>query len=86
MLAYMKKTGKVEALNASGPAPKRATIEYFREHGHAKVPTEGPLSIAVPGAVDGWTELHKRYGTLELTRTPPTRSPTRATGFRFRTI
>ncbi|MGH7766915.1 MAG: gamma-glutamyltransferase family protein, partial [Candidatus Binatia bacterium] len=26
------------------------------------------LSIAVPGAVDGWTELHKRYGTLELTR------------------
>jgi len=68
VLVYMKKTGKVEALNASGPAPKRATIEYFREHGHAKVPTEGPLSIAVPGAVDGWTELHKRYGTLELPR------------------
>jgi gamma-glutamyltranspeptidase/glutathione hydrolase len=68
VLVYVKKTGKVEALNASGPAPKRATIAYFREHGHAKVPTEGPLSIAVPGAVDGWTELHKRYGTLELTR------------------
>jgi gamma-glutamyltranspeptidase/glutathione hydrolase len=67
-LVYMKKTGKVEALNASGPAPKRATIEFFRGHGHAKVPTEGPLSIAVPGAVDGWTELHKRYGTLEFPR------------------
>lgn len=67
-LVYIKKTGKVEALNASGPAPKRATIEFFREHGHAKVPTEGPLSIAVPGAVDGWTELHKRYGTLDLSR------------------
>jgi len=68
VLVYMKQTGEVEALNASGPAPKRATIEFFREHGHAKVPTEGPLSIAVPGAVDGWTELHKRYGTLDLSR------------------
>ena len=67
-LVYMRKTGKVEALNASGPAPKRATIEFFREKGHSKVPTEGPLSIAVPGAVDGWTELHGRYGTLELPR------------------
>ncbi|HEY2990001.1 MAG TPA: gamma-glutamyltransferase [Candidatus Binatia bacterium] len=68
VLVYMKKTGKVEALNASGPAPKRATIEYFRAHGHAKIPSEGPLSIAVPGAVDGWTELHHRHGTLELPR------------------
>jgi gamma-glutamyltranspeptidase / glutathione hydrolase len=67
-LVYMKKTGKVEALNASGPAPKRATIEFFREKGHTKIPSEGPLSIAVPGAVDGWTELHKKYGTLELPR------------------
>jgi gamma-glutamyltranspeptidase/glutathione hydrolase len=68
VLVYIKKTGKVEALNASGPAPKRATIEFFREHGHIKVPTEGPLSIAVPGAVDGWSELHQRYGTVELGR------------------
>ena len=67
-LVYMEKTGRVEALNASGPAPGRATIAYFREHGHAKVPTEGPLSIAVPGAVDGWTELNKRYGALEMPR------------------
>ena len=67
-LVYMGKTGKVEALNASGPAPKRATIEFFRGQGHSKVPTEGPLSIAVPGAVDGWMELHKKYGTLELPR------------------
>lgn len=68
VLVYMRKTGKVEALNASGPAPKKATIDFFREKGHTKVPTEGPLSIAVPGAVDGWMELHNRYGTLELPR------------------
>ena len=32
-LVYMKKTGKVEALNASGPAPAKASIEYFHDHG-----------------------------------------------------
>ena len=67
-LVYMKKTGKVEALNASGPAPKKATIEFYREKGFSSVPTEGPFSIAVPGAVDGWAELHRRYGSLEMTR------------------
>src|SRR5437773_10071021 len=67
-LAYMKKTGKVEALNSSGPAPAKATIEYFQEHGLKTIPQYGPLSIAVPGAVDGWLELHKKYGTKELGR------------------
>jgi gamma-glutamyltranspeptidase/glutathione hydrolase len=67
-LVYMKKTGKVEALNASGPAPKKASIEYFQSRGLKGVPVSGPLSIAVPGAVDGWLELHKRYGTKDLGR------------------
>jgi len=67
-LVYMKKSGRVGALNASGPAPERATIEMFREKGLKQVPTSGPLSIAVPGAVDGWTELHRKYGSLELSR------------------
>lgn len=67
-LVYMKKNDKVEALNASGPAPQRATIDFFRAKGMSKVPTDGPLSIAVPGAIDGWIELHQRYGTLELSR------------------
>ncbi len=67
-LVSMKKTGKVEALNSSGPAPAQATIEYFHDHGLKGIPQFGPLSIAVPGAVDGWLELHKRYGTKELDR------------------
>jgi gamma-glutamyltranspeptidase/glutathione hydrolase len=67
-LVYMKKTGKVEALNSSGPAPAQATIDYFHEHGLKAIPQFGPLSIAVPGAVDGWLELHKRYGTRDLGR------------------
>src|SRR3970040_2125833 len=67
-LVFMKKTGKVEALNSSGPAPAKASIDYFLERGLNGVPTSGPLSVAVPGAVDGWLELHKKYGTKDLTR------------------
>ncbi len=67
-LVYMKKTGKVEALNSSGPAPAKASIEYFHERGLKTIPQYGPLSIAVPGAVDGWLELHKKYGTKDLAR------------------
>jgi gamma-glutamyltranspeptidase / glutathione hydrolase len=68
VLVSMKKTGKVEALNSSGPAPAKATIDYFRGRGLKGVPQFGPLSIAVPGAVDGWLELHRKYGTQELSR------------------
>ncbi len=67
-LVHMKKGGKVEALNSSGPAPAKASIEYFRAKGLGQIPVSGPLSIAVPGAVDGWLELHKKYGTKELSR------------------
>ena len=54
-LVAMKKTGKVEALNSSGPAPAKATVEHFHERGLKALPQVGPLSIAVPGAVDGWS-------------------------------
>ena len=67
-LVYMKNTGNVEALNSSGPAPAKASIEYFHERGLNSVPQYGPLSIAVPGAVDGWLELHKKYATKDLAR------------------
>lgn len=65
-LVYMNKTGQVTALNSSGPAPAKASIGYFQEHGLKSIPVAGSLSIAVPGAVDGWLELHKKCGTIEL--------------------
>jgi len=65
-LVAMKQTGKVEALNASGPAPRRASIDFFREKKLDAIPVSGPLSIAIPGAVDGWLELHRKYGTKDL--------------------
>ncbi len=53
-------------LNASGRAPAMMTLEYFREHGIGKIPPYGPLPVSVPGAVDGWFELHGRYGQLPM--------------------
>jgi gamma-glutamyltranspeptidase/glutathione hydrolase len=59
-------TGKINALNASGRAPARATPEEFRQRRLDRVPYRGPLSVTVPGVVDGWHELLSRHGTMTL--------------------
>lgn len=59
------KTGKVEALNASGRAGSEATLDFFRSQGMSQIDARGPLAaITVPGVVDGWWQLHQRYGKL----------------------
>src|SRR3954451_8586049 len=58
------KTGKLTAINASGWAPKALTIDALRQLGHKEMPQEGALSVTVPGCVDGWSKLHKRFGKL----------------------
>jgi gamma-glutamyltranspeptidase / glutathione hydrolase len=57
-------TGKLTGLNASGPAPKALTPEFLHKAGYQKMPTKGIHSVTVPGAVDGWVQMHKRYGKL----------------------
>lgn len=53
-------------LNASGRSPKAMTLEYFQQRGIDVVPPYGPLPVSVPGAVDGWFQLHKRLGRLDM--------------------
>jgi len=42
------------------------TLEYFENKGIEKIPTLGPLPVSVPGAVDGWFELHKKFGSKKM--------------------
>ena len=58
------KTGKLYGLNASGWSPKGLTIEHLNAKGITTMPTGGIDSVTVPGAVDGWTKLHERFGKL----------------------
>jgi gamma-glutamyltranspeptidase/glutathione hydrolase len=58
---------KLYGLNASGRSPRSLTLEYFRSRGITHIPPLGPLPVTVPGAVDGWFELHGRFGRLPMT-------------------
>ncbi|HEV2147254.1 MAG TPA: gamma-glutamyltransferase [Longimicrobiaceae bacterium] len=65
-LVHDPRRGGVEGLNASGPAARLATRDYYRERGHPEeIPARGPLAaLTVPGAVDGWRMAHERFGRL----------------------
>ena len=58
--------GTLRGLNASGPAAAGATREAYRSRGHTDaIPSRGPAAaLTVPGAVDGWRELHEAHGRL----------------------
>jgi gamma-glutamyltranspeptidase/glutathione hydrolase len=58
------KTGKLTAINASGWAPQGLTIDALRSMGLKAMPQEGIHSVTVPGCVDGWAKLHRRFGKL----------------------
>src|SRR5438309_1680952 len=58
------KSGKLYGLNASGWAPKGLTIEHVRAKDASAMPAEGIDTVTVPGAVEGWNQLHRRFGRL----------------------
>jgi gamma-glutamyltranspeptidase/glutathione hydrolase len=53
-------------LNASGRAPLSLTLARLLELRLPLIPERGALAVSVPGAVDGWCELHARFGRLPL--------------------
>lgn len=63
-LVWDAKTGKLHGMNASGWAPKKLTVEYLKSQGFSSMPTSGIHTVTVPGCVDGWEQLHKRFGKL----------------------
>jgi gamma-glutamyltranspeptidase/glutathione hydrolase len=66
LLYYDAKSGRVYGLNASGPAGRRASIATVKAAHPAAtdMPETGPMSVSVPGAVRGWAEALRRFGTI----------------------
>ena len=65
-LIWSADRGKLYGLNAIGRSPRSLKLEYFKENKIDKIPSYGPLSVSVPGCVDGWFEMHDMLGKLPL--------------------
>ena len=65
-LVYDAKTRKVYGLDSSGRSSHRATPAEFERRGLKEVPDGGPLSVDVPGVIEGWSRLLSRFGTSPL--------------------
>ena len=65
-IVWDAKQRQLRGLNASGRSPLSLTLEKLQSLGLEQIPRYGPLAVSVPGAVDGWNELHTAFGRLEL--------------------
>ncbi len=64
-IVWDPKSKKLHGLNASGRSPQSLTLEVLQKQGKT-IPPRGPLPVSVPGAVDGWFELHGKFGRLPM--------------------
>jgi len=69
-IVWDARTGQLHGLNASGRSPlglDRPTLMAELENlGRTTIPPRGLLPVSVPGAVDGWFELHQSFGNLPM--------------------
>ena len=66
---YSAKERKLHGINASGPAPAAWDTDYFADLGfdaETGMPETGVNTTTVPGAVDGWWRLQRRFGHLRF--------------------
>src|SRR6476469_2813187 len=69
-IVYSAKEDKLYGINGSGRSPLGLSYEQMKTEldklGRKTIPPRGMLPISVPGAVDAWSELHKKFGKLKL--------------------
>jgi gamma-glutamyltranspeptidase / glutathione hydrolase len=61
-IIYEAKNGKLYGINASGWAPAGQGIARLKAKGITTMPTHGIESVTVPGVVDGWEKMLRRFG------------------------
>jgi len=52
--------------NGSGRSPYSLSADYFNSQGMDRIPSTGALAVSVPGCVDGWYQLHERFGETPM--------------------
>ena len=69
-IVYSAKENKLYGINGSGRSPLGLSYDQMKaelEKLHREtIPPRGMLPISVPGCVDAWAELHKKFGKLKL--------------------
>jgi gamma-glutamyltranspeptidase/glutathione hydrolase len=64
LIYWDAKAAKLYGLNSSGWAPRKLSVEFLAKHGITSMPGDGIHSVTVPGAVEGWSQAHRRFGRL----------------------
>jgi gamma-glutamyltranspeptidase / glutathione hydrolase len=65
-LIYLAQKKQLLGINASGRAPRSLSIETMHQRGLTRMPLDGPMSVTVPGALDGLAQCLSRAGTITL--------------------
>ena len=65
-IVWSAKDKRLYGLNASGRSPQSLTLEKIQALNLKYLPPYGPLPVSVPGTVDGWFELHDKFGRLSM--------------------
>ena len=65
-IIWSAKDKKLYGLNASGRSPGKLNLKYFKDNKLTKIPAFGPLPVSVPGCVDGWFEMHDKFGAMQM--------------------
>src|SRR5436309_6259393 len=68
-IVYSAKENKLYGINGSGRSPLGLSYDQMRAEvaklHRETIPPTGMLPISVPGTVDAWAELHKKFGKLK---------------------
>jgi gamma-glutamyltranspeptidase / glutathione hydrolase len=65
-ILYSRQGAVPVALNGSGRAPAKATVEWYVEHGIGEIGVQTPHAVTIPGAIDAWCTFNREYGTRPL--------------------